>query len=56
VKCWLGKEYWDQGIAPQALGLFLAGLKTCLLYAQAARDILTYVRMLEKKQLHALRR
>lgn len=48
VSYWLGREYWGQGIATQALRLLLTQEKTRPLYARAAKDNIASLRVLEK--------
>jgi RimJ/RimL family protein N-acetyltransferase len=49
ISYWLGKEYWGQGLATQALLAFLAyGNKTRPMYARVAKDNLSSRRVLEK--------
>jgi RimJ/RimL family protein N-acetyltransferase len=48
VTYWIGKEYWDKGIATKALELFLGDLEKRPLYARAAKDNLASIRVLEK--------
>lgn len=48
VSYWLGREYWGQGIATQALAAFLGVVKTRPLYARAAQDNAGSRRVLEK--------
>jgi RimJ/RimL family protein N-acetyltransferase len=48
VSYWLGRQFWGQGIATQALTELLACVKTRPLYARAAKDNLASVRVLEK--------
>lgn len=48
VSYWLGKEFWGQGIATQALSLFLDELITRPIYARSAKDNLASMRVLEK--------
>jgi len=45
---WLGKEFWGQGIATRALGIFLEQLTERPLYARAASDNAASIRVLEK--------
>ncbi len=45
---WLGRGYWGQGIATQALALFLQVLPQRPLYARAAKDNAASLRVLEK--------
>jgi RimJ/RimL family protein N-acetyltransferase len=48
VGYWLGQEYWGQGIATQALSLFLAQVETRPLYAYVAQHNHGSRRVLEK--------
>jgi RimJ/RimL family protein N-acetyltransferase len=49
VSYWLGKEYWGQGLATQALRAFLEqGNQTRPIYARVAKDNLASRRVLEK--------
>ena len=48
VTYWIGREYWGQGIATQALSAFLGEVKTRPLYARAAQDNAGSRRVLEK--------
>ena len=48
VGYWLGKEYWGQGIATQALAQYVAIVKTRPLYAHVARHNIGSRRVLEK--------
>ncbi|PTX61296.1 RimJ/RimL family protein N-acetyltransferase [Melghirimyces profundicolus] len=48
VSYWIGKQYWNRGIATQALFKFLNHVKTRPLYARAAKDNLASLRVLEK--------
>jgi RimJ/RimL family protein N-acetyltransferase len=48
VSYWIGREYWGQGIATQALAQFLDTLETHPLYARAAKDNIASIRVLEK--------
>lgn len=48
VTYWIGKQYWGQGIATQALAEFLHLQKTRPLYARAAKDNIASIRVLEK--------
>ncbi len=48
VSYWLGKEFWGQGVATQALAAFLDILKTRPLFARAAKDNLASQRVLQK--------
>lgn len=48
VSYWIGKEYWGQGIATEALLQFLDRLAERPLYARAAKDNIASIRVLEK--------
>jgi len=49
VSYWIGKAYWGQGIATQALGDFLAEAnRTRPMYARVAKDNAGSLRVLEK--------
>ena len=48
VSYWLGKEFWSRGIATAALTLFLDVVQIRPLYAQAAKDNVASIRVLEK--------
>jgi RimJ/RimL family protein N-acetyltransferase len=48
VSYWIGKEYWGQGVATQALLAFLDIIDTRPLYARAAKDNLASLRVLSK--------
>jgi RimJ/RimL family protein N-acetyltransferase len=48
VSYWLGKEYWNKGIATQALTEFLGHVITRPLYARAVKDNAASIRVLEK--------
>lgn len=49
VTYWLGRSFWGQGIATQALAAFLADVnRTRPIFARAARDNLGSLRVLEK--------
>ncbi len=49
VSYWIGKEYWGQGIATQALRAFLAQAnRTRPIYARVAKDNAGSLRVLEK--------
>ena len=48
VGYWLGKEFWGQGIATQALTAFLAEVKTRPLYAHVVKDNFGSLRVLQK--------
>lgn len=48
VSYWLGREYWGQGIATQALRFFLTQQKTRPLYGRAAKDNIASIRVLKK--------
>ena len=48
VSYWIGKPYWDKGIATCALSAFLEHSKIRPLYARAAQDNIGSLRVLEK--------
>ncbi|MDP1578833.1 MAG: GNAT family N-acetyltransferase [Candidatus Didemnitutus sp.] len=48
VGYWLGREFWNQGIASTALGLFLSVESTRPLHARVAQHNLGSIRVLEK--------
>lgn len=48
VSYWLGKKFWGQGIATQALAMYLEFIQGRPIYARAARDNLGSIRVLEK--------
>jgi RimJ/RimL family protein N-acetyltransferase/protein tyrosine phosphatase (PTP) superfamily phosphohydrolase (DUF442 family) len=48
VGYWLGKEFWDQGVATRALADFLGQVKVRPLYAYVAKHNLASRRVLEK--------
>lgn len=48
VTYWIGREYWGKGIATKALSEFLRQLRLRPIYARAARDNATSLRVLEK--------
>ncbi len=48
VGYWIGKEYWGQGIATQALALFLRRFETRPIHAHVARHNVASIRVLEK--------
>ena len=48
VGYWVGKEYWDKGIATQALMVFLGQVKARPLYAHVAKHNAASQRVLEK--------
>jgi RimJ/RimL family protein N-acetyltransferase len=48
VGYWLGREFWGQGIASLALGLFLQEVRTRPLYAHVAKTNPASMRVLEK--------
>jgi RimJ/RimL family protein N-acetyltransferase len=45
---WLGKEYWGQGIASEALSQFLVHVKVRPLYARVAKQNVASIRVLQK--------
>jgi len=48
VGFWIGREYWDMGIATQALSEFLRHVKARPLYAWVAKHNVGSIRVLEK--------
>jgi len=48
VGYWIGKEFWGNGIATQALGQFLVYIRTRPLYAHVAKHNIGSRRVLEK--------
>ena len=48
VSYWLGREYWGQGVATEALRLFLELFSTRPLSARAAKDNLASILVLKK--------
>ena len=48
VGYWLGKRFWSQGIATQALTALLANVKRRPLYGRVAKDNIASRRVLEK--------
>lgn len=48
VTYWIGKEFWGNGIATQALAELLRIVKTRPLYASTASDNIGSIRVLEK--------
>lgn len=48
VSYWLGRAYWQRGIATAALRLFLQEIALRPLYARAAKDNQASIRVLEK--------
>jgi RimJ/RimL family protein N-acetyltransferase len=48
VGYWLGKAYWGQGIASEALSQFLLLVKVRPLYARVAKQNLASIRVLQK--------
>ena len=48
VGYWIGKEYWGQGVATQALSQFLGHVKARPLYAHVAKHNIASIRVLEK--------
>lgn len=48
ITYWLGREYWGQGIATEALTAFLEIQKTRPIYGGAAKDNLASIRVMEK--------
>jgi RimJ/RimL family protein N-acetyltransferase len=48
VTYWIGKEFWDQGIATRALSRFLAEFTKRPIYGRAAQDNTGSIRVMEK--------
>jgi RimJ/RimL family protein N-acetyltransferase len=48
VGYWLGKDYWDRGVATKALAEFLGLVKSRPLYAQVAKRHIASIRVLQK--------
>jgi RimJ/RimL family protein N-acetyltransferase len=48
ITYWLGREFWGQGVATRALGLFLELAEKRPLYARAAKDNIASTRVLQK--------
>lgn len=48
VGYWIGREYWDRGIATRALASFLDEVEARPLYARVAKHNLASLRVLEK--------
>lgn len=48
VSYWLGRKFWDRGIATRALSEFLEHVRARPLYARVAKDNLASIRVLEK--------
>jgi RimJ/RimL family protein N-acetyltransferase len=48
VSYWIGKVFWDKGIATQALQLLLQQISTRPLFARAAKDNTGSIRVLQK--------
>jgi len=48
VSCWIGSEYWGQGVASRALAAFLRIVRQRPLYGRAAHDNIGSVRVLQK--------
>ena len=48
ISYWLGKEFWNRGIATQGLALFLDVVSVRPLYARVAKDNIASIRVLEK--------
>lgn len=45
---WLGREFWNRGVATRALGDFLPRLPARPMYARVAKDNLASLRVLQK--------
>ena len=48
VSYWIGREYWGNGIATNALSQFLHYVNIRPLYARVAKDNIASIRVLEK--------
>jgi len=48
VGYWIGRDYWDRGVATEALGLFLGRVRSRPLYAYVAEHNTGSIRVLEK--------
>lgn len=48
VSYWLGRAYWDKGIATKALAEFVRHVEARPLHARAAKDNIASIRVLEK--------
>lgn len=48
ISYWLGKEFWNRGIATQGLALFMDVVTVRPLYARVAKDNIASIRVLEK--------
>ena len=48
VTYWIGKEFWGQGVATEALSRFLNIVKVRPIFARAAKDNLASIRVLQK--------
>ena len=48
ISYWLGRDYWGQGIATRAVGVFLVLVEARPLYARAAKDNAASLRVLTK--------
>jgi RimJ/RimL family protein N-acetyltransferase len=48
ISYWLGKEFWNKGIATQGLALFLDVVTVRPLYARVVKDNIASIRVLEK--------
>jgi len=48
ISYWLGKEFWNKGIATQGLALFLKVVTARPLMARVAKDNIASIRVLEK--------
>src|SRR6185436_14292374 len=48
VGYWIGKEYWNKGVASAALSLFLREVKVRPLYARVAKHNTASIRVLQK--------
>jgi RimJ/RimL family protein N-acetyltransferase len=48
VGYWLGRDYWDQGVATAALSQFLGQVKIRPLHARVAKENVASIRVLQK--------
>src|SRR5262249_47902246 len=48
VTYWIGRKFWDQGIATKALAVLLSAVKIRPVYARAAKDNTASLRVLEQ--------
>lgn len=54
ISYWIGKPFWNKGIATQALSHFLEMESTRPIYARAAKDNLASIRVLGKCGFHVI--